>query len=610
MRLDFQEIASIIEKRRSDRSYLVQKMLEVQERYNGDYVVPLPNDDESSLPPLTPAIIFEAIDQTALNANSISPSIYVPALDPAKDTGVNSKEWANIRRKAMNYTWKQSYLDTYVFGRAFRHLAGYGTASMVVVPDFECDVPLIKARDPLSTYPDPRTADDPTPPENIGFIFGKSPTWILNRFPEAANVIKNANQDPSVTWDLVEWIDEHDVVIGLLGPRNDAVFSSLSEARPQYQKELRRWPNRAGRCTAYTPARVTLDRIASAIANNLGIVDMMSILLWLDVRATEKSIYPDRYILGRNGNTPSLLGGQWKEGTTGEVNIITEADAIGEIRGTPDPNNKATIQMLERNFSRSAGLTGPMTGEINGALRSGRTVDSLMASSTDPRIQELHRIMEVTMTHMNEIVIESFKGYWANKQYSVFSGIAGDDFIKFQPSKHFEACDNIVSYPIPGADMSSTTVNLGQLQGAGAISLHTFRQKHPWISDSEREEEQILIEQLEEAQRQGAFQAIASGSMDFVSMSDLIEKIKKGVPQTRAFKEVHDEAQKRQATEAPPAEPGQAAPPEVMSGITPEGSGAQMAPPPGEGAPPMPQGEQLQALLGAMGKAPSGAGAP
>lgn len=611
MSLSFQEIAGIVEKRRSDRSPLVQKMLEVQERYNGDYVVPLPNADESSLPPLTPALIFEAIDQTALLASQVRPATYCPALNPAAETGKGSKQWAEIRRKSLNYTWNESYFDTYVAGRAFRHLAGYGTASLVVVPDMDRGYPCIKIRDPLTTFPDPKSADDPTPPENVAFIYGKSPAWIVRNYPIAEQVIKNANMDPGGVWDLVEWIDSEEIVIGLLGPRNDAIFSSIPETRPQYQLELRRWKNKTGMCTAYMPTRVTLDRIASSIANNLGIVDMMSVLLWLDVRATEKSIYPDRYIIGRNGNAPELVGGMWHEGTTGKVNLVYNADQIGEIRGTPDPNNKQTIDRLERNFARSAGLTGPMTGEINGALRSGRTVDQLMSSSTDPRIMELQRIMEVTMTHVNEIILETYKGYWKNKSYSVFSGIPGDDYVDFTPSKHFETNDNIVFYPIPGADLSGTTVALSQMLGAEAISLESYRHQHPLIKDAKHEERQVYIEALRKAEMQGLLNNIMQGNATTLDAGAVIKYLQKGMSLEDAQDQAHKDAQARQAQQAPPPEEGQVAAPETQSGTQVPGAGGEQPPTPPPGAPPVQDPRaQLAALAAAMQKTPSAQAPP
>ena len=63
MAYTFEEIVGIVRMRQSSQSDLLDRMNEIKDRYNGDYVIPLPSmDDEPILPPLTPALISENID--------------------------------------------------------------------------------------------------------------------------------------------------------------------------------------------------------------------------------------------------------------------------------------------------------------------------------------------------------------------------------------------------------------------------------------------------------------------------------------------------------------------------------------------------------------------
>ena len=63
----FEEIVGIIRQRQEAQSPLLERMLDIKERYNGDYVIPLPSmDEEPILPPLTPALISENIDACLL----------------------------------------------------------------------------------------------------------------------------------------------------------------------------------------------------------------------------------------------------------------------------------------------------------------------------------------------------------------------------------------------------------------------------------------------------------------------------------------------------------------------------------------------------------------
>ena len=69
----FDEIVGIIRQRQDVQSPLLERMLEVKERYNGDYVIPLPSmENEPVLPPLTPALIAENIDAVAQRASRAS----------------------------------------------------------------------------------------------------------------------------------------------------------------------------------------------------------------------------------------------------------------------------------------------------------------------------------------------------------------------------------------------------------------------------------------------------------------------------------------------------------------------------------------------------------
>ena len=76
MAYTFDEIVGIIRQRENAQTPVLKKMVEVKERYNGDYVIPLPTlDEEPILPPLTPALISENIDAIAQRAASVSPFI-------------------------------------------------------------------------------------------------------------------------------------------------------------------------------------------------------------------------------------------------------------------------------------------------------------------------------------------------------------------------------------------------------------------------------------------------------------------------------------------------------------------------------------------------------
>ena len=219
----FDEIVGIIRQRQDSQGPLLERMLQVKERYNGEYVIPLPSmENEPVLPPLTPALIAENIDAIAQRASSVMPFIGCPAIDQSKERGVRSREYADIRRRALAATWYSSKYKLKM-RRAYRHLAGYATSCKVVTPDFEKGIPRIDIRDPLGVYPEPKAYEDVEAPRNCGFIYGKSGDWLRAHYPAAraenggpVNRDENARQE---LWDVCEWVDSEHIVIGIMGPR-------------------------------------------------------------------------------------------------------------------------------------------------------------------------------------------------------------------------------------------------------------------------------------------------------------------------------------------------------------------------------------------------------
>ena len=570
MAYTFEEIVGIVRQRQDIQSPLLSKMIDIKDRYNGDYVIPLPSmDEEPVLPPLTPALISENIDAVAQRAASVTPYIGCPAVDPSKERGKRSRQYADIRKRALAATWYQNKYKLKM-RRAYRHLAGYATTALVVNPDFKTGMPKIEVRDPLGVYPEPSAAENYDIPRNCAFVYGKSGDWLRANYPASRDENggpiasdKNARQE---LWDCCEWIDEEHIVIGIMGPR----YNHFNQTYPYHstQLELSRYENLAGMPCVITPGRVTLDKISSSVSNVVGMVDLMAKLMALELIAQEKAIFPDRYIIGRSGQVPMIVGGEWKDGREGEVNVLLDAEQIGELRGAPDQNTNIAIDRLERNARVSTGTVPQIGGESYGALRTGRGIDALMGAALDPRIQELQEIMEGHLPHLNECLFATYKGYWGSKTISTFTGYAGDfGQVEFTPDEHFETYDNVVSHSVPGADVQGTTIQLGQLLQMKGISLSTFRTKHPFIEDPEAEGRRVDEEQLEEAVMVAIQQQAVQGALPVIYISKIEKYRKKGLDIFEAIEKADEDIREMQAAQAPPPDAGQAMSPEEAMGL-------------------------------------------
>jgi hypothetical protein len=622
--ITWDDVVSIVRNRQMNNGELLEKMIEVRRRYNSDWVIPYVSEhDDAVLPPTTPALIAEAIDFLGMRAASVMPYMNSPAIDSTKEVGVRSREYGAIRRKILGATHHQSKTKLHM-RRAMRHLAGYATASMIVVPDFETSLPRLELRDPLSSYPEPKAAEDLSPPKNCAFVYSKSVNWLRSNYPQIRDWVASAQATGEEMWDVVEWVDEEVTIIGILGPRDWESRTLGASGAVVQSMELHRWPNPTGVCPVYIPGRVTLDKIISQIANLTGQVDLMAQLQALSIAAGEKAIFRDRFIIGDSIKAPQLVGGQWKDGRTGEMNIILDAKNIGELAGTPDPTTQMMIDRLERNVRIGTGLVPQAGGETYGALRTGRGMDSMMGTAVDPRIQEMQEIMEVALEHVNFVMFEQYKAYWPDKKFTMFSGWPGDKgTVDFTPSIHIETSDNVVAYTIPGSDVQGTTIQLGQLLGMKAISLHTLRSRHPYIDDPDAESARVEEETIEEALLQGLANQAAQGAIPVTYLA-MIEKYRRKEPDlVQAILKADAEMKAEQAKMAPPPGegqfaapeqmPGLAGPPPVPPGMPPPGPQGGPPPPEGQGGPPMaPQGQggappDIQQLLSALQAPPPGA---
>lgn len=599
----FDEAAEILLLRQNEDSLLKRHMIGIRDRYNGDFVIPLTGvPDEPEIEPPIPALIATAIDDTAMRAASTRPQIFVPSMHPG--TAKYDKR-ADKRRRAFYATWHESKLSLKL-RRSTRHLVGYGTNCMGVIPYFDPranyakDGPRIETRDPLTAYPDDSSPEEIRPPVNVGFIYPRSPDWIVQMYPESREYIRGHHSD---MWDVFEWIDDDHIYMGILGPRMSGYQIDRFNAGPF---KLRQWDNRAGVVTYVCPGRVTLDRIAGQVSKMVGVVDMYAKLMALEAVAAERGVFADRYILARNNEEIVLLSGDtWEDGRTGKVNMVQGAQQVGELGNQLNPQTFNVADRMERSVRMSTGQPGVFGGEMTGAIRSGATVSQIGAYAIDPRVQEVQEIIEYQLTVLNEATHAVYKGYWGAKQFSMYSGWPSDrGFVEFTPDDVMEDCSNVVAYGMTGMDVSQLSVALGQAMQMKLIDRRTAQRKHPLVDNPEDAEHAIIQEALQDAALASFLARAQQGTLAEIDILTISEEYEKSGDFVKATMAAQKLAQERQATAAA-AGPDQAVPPGTQPGLSPAGTAGVEQQPPG---PPGGAGgiEQLIQSLTSQG----GAGVP
>lgn len=605
----WEEITSLMQQRRSEDSRTVRQMIAIRDRYNSDIAIPIASvPDEPDMAPLMPQLIHDGIEGVAMRAAGSMPNITVPCLKPSLRNAVpGSPAYADIRRRALYASWHENQLELLI-RRAFRQLSGYATFAMLVTPDFKEKRAKIELRDPLTAYPELRSPEVVDTPRNVGFVYGRSADWIMAKYPNARDFVSagpsyshpGVTNPPQQLWDVVEWIDEDQIVVGILGPRTlDTPLVQSEQRSGSGGMQLSRFENRAGLVPIACPRRVTLDRVAGQMDSIVGIVDWMARLMALDVLAAEKDVFPDIAVLGEDNRVPELAGGEWHDGRTGNVNLLQGARGIQMLHTTPGPMTERVLGALERTGRMASGATPLYGGDNPSSLRTGRAIDTIGSFSIDPMVAELQAIMARGLERcINPAIMEIEKGYWPNKKYTVFSGQRGDrEVVEYVPAEHFELTANTVAYSFPGTDISQATVTLAQMNGAGLVSKETVRMEHPLIDNPEQEQNRIVEEQLTEALLAGLQQQAAQGILPPGDMARITQLVMQGKSLPEAVEKAQREAQERQAQQAPAPQEGQVAAPEAMAGIAQPGMGAEQP----QGQPPIgPPAEGLQNLRGLL----------
>lgn len=558
-----EDIIALWHERRMADGPLISAMNELRRLYNGEIDVVLPEMD-SREKPMVGDIVAQGLDQLAQRVASTVPDIQCPALKPGFP---RSEEYARIRRQAMFAWWRMNDIQMKNRRRA-RWLIGYGIAPVILRPDFKKRLPRWEPRDPLTTYPAPtQDPDEITPPDCI-FTYQRPWWWIRRRYPEAAFALtRPSNAGGDTLFDLVEYVDDeqHTVLavgkggigMGMVGEQTAVVLESV--------------PNRAGIPLAVVPARITLDRRHGQFSKSVGIFMNQAKLMALAMIATYKGVFPDLAAFsGDPSRFPEILGGIWKDGRSGEINLV-KGGQVQAIQTNPGFMTNPMIDRLESYVRESAGVPSELQGEAPTNVRTGRRAAHLLSSVIDFPVQEYQEIMAASAREELRRGIAIDKAYFdAPKSFYVsgFKGAKGK--VDYEPGKHFEHDEVEVSYSQAGADVNSLTVGLGQVVGLGLMSKKRGRKLHPMIDDPEREDDEVTAEALEMALLASIQQQASSGAIppsDVARIAQLIRENRGNLAE--AVMVAQREAQERQATQVPQGAP------EAQPGLAVPGAGAE-----------------------------------
>lgn len=587
---DFDRIVETWKQRRQAQGPVLERMRSVQEVYDGDVTVPLPEMDTSERTWIA-NLLQTGLDQTAMRIASNPPDVrYLPEKLSGRDNLKRAQDRASEKRDVTLGWWTQNKMNLKLRRRA-RWLIGYGVSPVMIRPHLQWNMPMWHVRNPLTTFPAPSLDPDDIEPLDCIYSYKRSLRWLNENFPGRSSLLyKGQDPSPDDTYDFVEYVDAEWHVLGVVGPGRREWEHNDGQSE---QMELIRMPNRAGVCPAVQPGRITLGRVQGQYDGMVGVYQIQARLMALEVHAVEKGIYPDTYLISRPNEIAAFIDGPY-DGRTGKVNIIKGGD-VKEVQTNPGFQTNPTIDRLERAQRLTAGIPTDLTGEAGTNIRTGRRSEVLLSAVLDFPVQEAQELLSASLEAENKRAIAIDKAYF-NTSKSFYVNISGRKTQgEYVPRDLFVSDVHFVRYPSAGSDANSLVVGLGQRLGIGLISKATARTIDPYIEEPEREADLTTAEALETALLASIQQQASTGAIPPDDLAFIMEQIASNKMELPgAIMAAQKRAQERQATPVPEGAP------EAQPGLGPAGMGAEQ---PVEGPPAAPP--DLGALLGMLGRPPS-----
>jgi hypothetical protein len=585
-----EEIVALYKERLDAQGPILNQMREVRQLANGDVIVPLNELDRNTRSSVA-NLLVQGLDQMSMRVSSTMPSPYFPALREGQD---RSMKLARDRKRAMLAIWDENRMSMKMRRRA-RHLLAYSNSPVFIKPNFDKRIPEWQLRNPLDTFPAPSVDVDNPVPDNCIFTYGRTYRWLTQNYGDAINgILRVGNPSWDTMFKILEYVCDNEVVTVVLGAEKtlDPMTGAYSMGAPAV--ELERVINKTGMPLVVVPQRITLDKPHGQFDGLLGMYYTRARLQALTEIAIERGIFPDEYLVARQGDNPEII--QIADGKTGQLGVVKGGD-IQQLQTNPGYKTDVALDRLERQERLEGAIPAEFGGESGTNIRTGRRGDSVLAATVDFRVQEAQDIFASSMVQEDKIAIAIEKTYWGNSSKSFFISGMGGGIKDYTPNKMWETDFHYVAYSAAGSDVNSLIVGLGQRLGTGLMSKESAREADPLISDPEMERDRIMAEGIEAAllssiQAQAADPNGPYQPDDLAYIAEQVQSNKMSL--SEAIMSAQKRAQARQAAAAPQGSP------ETMPGLSAPGMGMEA----GMGGPAGPP--QLGDLLGRLG---GGAGA-
>lgn len=576
-------------RRRQERTGSTREaMRAIAQLYNGDVVVPLPELRQNEKPAIV-NIARQGINQMGMRVASVLPNIVCPPVSTGRREDADKR--ALKRRSILQGWWAENDMQILLRKRG-RHLFGYAHTAAMITPDLNRGCPQWRVASPLDCWPsEPSSTDhDVYVPADCIVATVHSQETVCQLWPDAEHRIKSwrGAKDSSLI-EVLYYIDRYEMVaVATPHIMANQMSHDIASGAWGYSGaslsccELDRQPNLAGRPLVVVARQISLERPVGLYEGIIGMYEAQAELEALSRIARRRGVFWEEWLVSRDETiTPEMV--VEADGLAGTVGII-KGGTITKIAPESQYATDTGVDRLERAQRVEAGLPSDFGGEAGSNIRTGARATALIANAVDPVLQEAHEVFSKSLRFEDEIAVAIDKAYWSGRSKTVWLGHAE---VTYRPEQVWETDRHFVDYTLAGADLNQMTIVPLQMVGAGMMSKRSAMGMHPLVKDVEEEIRRVTVEKLEEASLAGVQQLLTTpGGMPITDAVRLLELIEHGESFVEAFKQVQDEAQKRQAELA--QEQAQA-----MPGVNMPGQGAEQ---PGMPPPQNPLGDLRQQL--------------
>lgn len=438
------------------------------------------------------AIVANFIDVVARDLAEVIAPLPTLACSSGAMRAETDKRRAERKNRIGEHYWRQSQLDVQMFYGADQYLS-YGFLPVWVEANYGDKRPVIHIEDPAGAYFE---LDRWLRVKRYARCWTQDCQELISMFPDYATTIlydRNGDAYTGTDVDVVRYIDATTVTL-YLPSRNNTILASYGHGMSRCPVEIGLRPG------LHMDPRGQFDDV-------LYVQLARAVMAQLTLEAGHKAVQ------GPIAMPMDVV----------ELNI--GPDAVIQT-DNPEKIHRVALEVPSAAFALEAQLDQEMKigsrypdarlGTPQASVITGKGVQALMGGF-DTQIKSAQSILGRLLRDVTALCFEMDELLWPNKSETISGTMSGRSYqIVYRPKQDIGGnytCDITYGFA-SGMSPANALVTMLQARGDGLIGRDTVRRNMPWNLDSDQEQRDLDVQEIEDAMKQGLFAALqSSGQM-------------------------------------------------------------------------------------------------